>query len=407
MRVHVLGGGAAQLNIIKRIKELGHTVIVSDYLADAPGKDFAHYSSMVSTFDIEGIEEISKWYDADGILTLGTDQPVLTAATCANRLSLPSVLTDEQALIVTHKKIMKRRFTEQGIPTVPWVCIPRDFDPLDLKGIRAPFVMKPLDSQGQRGIFKVDTIEEIRNYFDTTLSFSRDSQILIEQYYPHDELTVSGWVHEGILKVLTITDRITQDTPPSIGVCFAHRYPTKFIEDEVEITTLSEQIVTAIELKEGPIYIQLLKGSDGYLVNEIAARIGGAFEEYIIPAVTGVPVNDLLIDSALGEYRDPLIHYERRALSAYVLFFFARPGKVSSIGNLDDILSIEEVITADYLICEGTQVRKTENATQRAGYVVLCTTPDKIDKILDRVVRQFSIQDQNGCDMIVPFKEFQ
>ncbi len=243
MRVHVLGGGYAQLNMIRRLKDRGHTVIVSDYLPDAPGKAYAHYSSMVSTFDAEGIQRITSSYHADGILTLGTDQPVLTAAIVAGQLGLPSCVTVDQAMAVTHKRVMKLVLERDGIPVVPWACVPEGFEDEALKELEPPYVMKPLDSQGQRGIFKLDTIAEIRSHILQTLSFSRDSEVLVEQYYPHEELTVSGWVHGGRLTVLTITDRITRDTPPSIGVCFAHRFPTKHIAEEAEICALSRRVV--------------------------------------------------------------------------------------------------------------------------------------------------------------------
>ena len=80
MLLHMLGAGYGQVKTIRRIKELGHEVLVSDYYPESPGKKYADFSTNVSTFDISGILEVSKQYRIDGILTAGTDQPVLTAA---------------------------------------------------------------------------------------------------------------------------------------------------------------------------------------------------------------------------------------------------------------------------------------------------------------------------------------
>ncbi len=405
MRVHVLGGGYAQLNMIRRLKELGHTVIVSDYLPDAPGKADAHYSSMVSTFDAEGIQRITSSYHADGIITLGTDQPVLTAAIVAGQLGLPSCVTVDQAMAVTHKRVMKQALEASGVPVVPWACVPEGFEDEVLKELIPPYVMKPLDSQGQRGIFKLDTIEEIRAHILQTLSFSRDSEVLVEQYYPHEELTVSGWVHGGRLTVLTITDRITRDTPPSIGVCFAHRFSTKHIAEEAEICVLSHRVVEAVGISEGPVYIQLLKGERGYLVNEVAARIGGAFEEYVIPAVTGLPVDDLLINAVLGEFPDPADTYNPNGDHAWVLFFFSRPGTVGKTGTVGELMEIEGVLTARYLVGAGDTLTPVTNATQRAGYVVCAAPPERIDALKEQLISLFTVQDENGCDMILPIEE--
>ena len=90
MKLLILGAGNAQLNAIFRAKERGHTVIVSDYYANPPGKAIADYHEQVSTFDVEGNIAVAKKYEIDGIMALGTDQPVYTVAVVAQRLKLPA-----------------------------------------------------------------------------------------------------------------------------------------------------------------------------------------------------------------------------------------------------------------------------------------------------------------------------
>ena len=50
-----------------------------------------------------------------------------------------------------------------------------------------------------------------------------------------------------------------------------------------EIDTLSQKVADAFGLEEGPFYLQLLIGDEGIRVNELACRIGGAFEDVVIP----------------------------------------------------------------------------------------------------------------------------
>jgi carbamoylphosphate synthase large subunit len=231
MKLLLLGGSNVQLNAARRAKEKGHTVIISDYYKDAPAKKISDYGELVSTFDIDLNIEVAGKYEIDGVFTLGTDQPVYTAARVASECGLPALISPETAKAATNKKVMKKLFKENKIPTLNYRIIGKNFADDDLTGLRLPVVVKPLDSQGQRGVYKLDSIEEIRAVFSDVISFSRENEILVEEYYPSDEITVSGWVHKDKAYILTVTDRICYKSFPHIGICTAHNFPSKFLEE--------------------------------------------------------------------------------------------------------------------------------------------------------------------------------
>ncbi|MFW5686647.1 MAG: ATP-grasp domain-containing protein, partial [Halanaerobium sp.] len=227
MRLLILGGGSAQLSLIKKAKKMGHQVVVSDYYPDAPGKKLADFSSSASTFNFEASLETAEKYRVEGILTTGTDQPVYTAARVADSLNLKHYLSVETARAVTNKRVMKNKFMRAAIPTVKYRILDPDFADKELKDFKKPFVVKPLDSQGQRGVFKLDSISQIREKFNEVLSFSREDKILVEEYYNSDEITVSGWVFEGKAEILTVTDRLRFESDIHIGICSSHLFPSQ------------------------------------------------------------------------------------------------------------------------------------------------------------------------------------
>lgn len=49
-----------------------------------------------------------------------------------------------------------------------------------------------------------------------------------------------------------------------------------------EIESISRRTAAAFGIANGPFYLQLLVGKDGIQVNELASRIGGAFEDVFI-----------------------------------------------------------------------------------------------------------------------------
>ena len=409
MKLLILGGGNCQLNAILRAKEKGHTVIVSDYYEDAPGKSFCDYGELASTFSIKDNISIAQKYDIDGIITLGTDQPVYTAAKVAKVRNLPSFLDLDTAKAVTNKKIMKNIFKLNSIPTVKFAFLKKDFDNKELEHISFPVVIKPIDSQGQRGVYKLNSIEQIREYFDDVLSYSREDEALVEEYYENDEITVSGWVENDNTHVLTVTDRVTYNNYPSIGVCTAHDFPSKhFGSYGKEIIEITNNIVKNFKIHNGPIYFQMLIGNEGIKVNEIACRIGGAYEDEFIPHLTGIDILDMLIDFSLGRSIDytKLRKYEvinnNKKLSVQLLF--TKPGRVKAIGDLSKVKKLPGVIQAKINFKPNDEVKEITNATQRVGYMIIeGNNLETLNNNIDEAFKNIAIYDKNNDNMIIKF----
>ena len=376
MKLLVLGGGRAQLSAIKKTKELGHQVIVSDYLKDAPGRALADHAELVSTFNIKDNVRVGRKYDIDGVMTIGTDQPVYTAAAVADKLNLNTLIDEKTAKAVTNKKVMKNIFKKNKIPTAKFKIIDKNFKQKNLKEINFPAVIKPLDSQGQRGVFKINSTEEVTRYFKDVLKFSREDEILIEEYYESNEITISGWVEQGKTNILTITDRITYEQVRHIGICTAHIFPSRYLNDYFhEIENISKEIVRFFNIKNGPIYFQFLVGEEGIKVNEIACRIGGAYEADFIPLITGVNILEMAIKAAIGQTIDfkQLNNYNILKNDNWlsVQLFFANQGIIQSIGNIDEIKKMDDLIKIELNYRVGDTISKIQNATARAGYFIV------------------------------------
>jgi len=376
MKLLLLGGGRAQLSAIKKTKELGHQVIVSDYLKDAPGRALADHAELVSTFDIKDNVRVGRKYDIDGVMTIGTDQPVYTAAAVADELNLNTLIDEKTAKAVTNKKVMKNIFKKNKIPTAKFKIIDKNFKQKNLKEINFPAVIKPLDSQGQRGVFKINSTEEVSRYFKDVLKFSREDEILIEEYYESNEITISGWVEQGKTNILTITDRITYEQVRHIGICTAHIFPSRYLNDYFhEIENISKEIVRFFNIKNGPIYFQFLVGEEGIKVNEIACRIGGAYEADFIPLITGVDILEMAIKAAIGQTIDfkQLNNYNILKNDNWlsVQLFFANQGIIQSIGNIDEIKKMDDLIKIELNYRVGDTISKIQNATARAGYFIV------------------------------------
>ncbi|MBC8452290.1 MAG: carboxylate--amine ligase, partial [Spirochaetes bacterium] len=254
------------------------------------------------------------------------------------------------------------------------------------------------------------------DYIPYSLGFSRETALLAEPYYPSDEVTVTSWAHEGEMILISITDRITSENLPYIGVCYAHRYPSVYQDIYLqEIRDISARIIDTCNITNGPVYTQMLIGSEGVRVNEIACRIGGAYEDEAIPLLTGIDITDMLIEGALGRFSSSFsginsllpvqITAEKQGFCA-VLLFFTKPGNIAHTGSFNTLLKLPGVSGGAYQVSPGDSITLQKNALQRAGYVIISAkTEQSLQARVNAVYDTIDITDSNGEQMVIPLQK--
>lgn len=404
-RMLVLGGSNCQLHALQKAKKEDMYTVLVDYTKKPVGAAVADVHEGVSTFDWQECIRVAQKHEIQGIMTMGTDQPVYTAAKVSEALGLPCCLTPEQAHLVTNKKAMKQRMAEAGISTAPWILIDENTTPEEIARLRPPYVIKPLDSQGQRGIFKLNTPEEVLEHLQETLSFSRCKEALVEEFYESDEVTVSGYISQGELFIWTITDRLLYADPVHIGVCIGHRFPSVHMNCYEEIKGIADNLVKSFEIPEGPFYLQLLIGKEGIRVNELAGRIGGAFEDIMIPWISGFDLLDAVMKNALGRpvdinaYKDYRCDKVDRCVAVQLMF--CEPGRITSITSKEKLMALPFVLDCGYNYSEGDVIPKMENATARFGHAVITGTRENIQQHLNIFYEMISVRAEDGREMLL------
>ena len=408
-KIMVLGGGSSQIELIKECVKSGYYTILADIDENAPGRLFSSSFEKASTFDIDAVTEAAEKNNIDTVITAGTDQPVLTAASTAEKLNLPQFLDIKTALSVTNKRIMKSIFDKYNIPTLKHTVLKSIYRDSDLSHLKAPYVIKPFDSQGQRGVFKLDTSGEIRKKFNESVSFSREDSVLAEEYYDSDEITVSGWVNNRNVYIFTVTDRVTFNNYPTIGICSSHTFPSSYSDiyrNKIIETTVS--ITENFGIKNGPIYFQYLIGNEGLKVNEIACRLGGAYEDEFIPLLCGINLRRLLIKGSLGEniLDSDFKNVKPFEINNYKKFasiplLFCSEGEIKKLKKPDSN-KIQSLLKFSYLHKTGTVIKNINNSTQRAGYALLLSDNYKsLNSDIEKLFSSSAVLNEKNDNMII------
>lgn len=265
----------------------------------APGFRLADRRCILSTEDEPAIERLVGALEIDGLISPGTDWPVGVAARIAQRAGLPHPISPETAVLATNKLRQRERLAAAGVPQPrSWVVGGGD----EVPEVPGPVVVKAPDRQGQKGLTLVTDPAELPQAIEIARGAARNGLALVEELVDGPEVTVVGFSAGGTFTSLVVTDRLTAE-PPAFGVALAHVWPSSVPGAGVAETAAAA--VAALGIEDGPSYTQLRVGPDGPMVIEVAARLGGGHDAELAEAVTGVDLNGLALDAALGDAQVP------------------------------------------------------------------------------------------------------
>jgi biotin carboxylase len=351
-------------------------VVAVDRNVEAAGLAAADISAVVDFTDVAAVTEVGRRNAVDGVLTVSADRAVPVVAGVAETLGLPGIGTDT-AYRMTHKLAMRGALAEAGVPQPPFASIrSRDDIAAALQTSGTPAVLKPVDSGGQRAVFRVDSAADVQRNFEEALAESPTHEAMVEAFVEGVEMNGIVIARGGEPALLTLSDRLR---PPGIGfgVGWMHVYPPSIPADQLErAERIAVESVRALGLQDGIAFPQLIAAPDGrVVVVEVAARIPGGQMADLVRHAVGVDLVEIALRQALGKDVDDELALPRFSQPLAIRFFTAAPGplptgRVVSIGSLDPVLAAEGVVQADTYLEVGETIRPVRRDGDRRGYVI-------------------------------------
>jgi biotin carboxylase len=379
-RLLVLGAGPAQLGLLRAARDRDAFVIACDRDPSAPGFEYADRRAIVSAEDEEGLDRLARAERVDGVISPGIDWPVAIAARVAERLGVAHPLAPETAAMAVSKLRQRDRFAEAGVPQPRYaVCSSTEDAEAAAVEMGYPCVVKAPDRQGQRGLSYVAAPDLLEEAVGVALQASRSRTCLVEELVAGREVTVNAFSVAGRFHPLTLTDRITAD-PPAFGVALAHAWPAKTVDGA---SHAAERAAGALGIRDGPTYTQVVLGTDGPRVVELAARLGGGHDAELCRVALGIDLNGLALAAALGEAVE--VPLPVPADGACVRFLVAPEGELVRIEGIEDALDADGVIEARAYRRPGWKFGPLRRGADRAGFVL--AVGDSRDDALARADR--------------------
>ena len=165
-RLMILGSMDEFIELVNKAKKRGIYTVVCDGYPDGPAKKYADKAYDIDIRKVDEIVEVCRIEKINGIIASFSDILFEYLVKIAEKAGLKTYCTSEKSVYLRAKSEMKKMFDELEIPTPKSRKIHRGFREEEIKDFSYPVVIKPVNGYGSRGIYIVDSAEDIWKLFD-------------------------------------------------------------------------------------------------------------------------------------------------------------------------------------------------------------------------------------------------
>lgn len=383
----VLAGSKWQIPLVRRLKAQGFYTIVFNLYADSPAFAYADEYEVVDLLDKENCLRCAKRYNPVGVMTAESDLAVPTVAYLADKLGLPSIGVD-MAEQYTDKSKMRRFAEKCGFPT-PKFCVCKQVEDAEsfFDEIGRKMILKPLNSNDSKGVQTIRKQQDIRDFFEGTMAYSRGKkEVLIEEYIEGTEFTVDGIKTHGGHSSLAISKKKHYETAENVACQLLFQNHDRDYDYD-QLRKLNDSFVELSGLPFGLTHAEYKYHDGKFYMIEIGARGGGnRISTLIEPYISGVDVYDYLIKMTVGDIvmeKLPSVRDNDDFCAVLDFFTVEQEGKLSEIKGIDYLRACDKIPVFDFQCREGELLKEATDDSKRAGYyIALAENRQELDNVI-------------------------
>lgn len=362
-RALILGVVGSQADAIRYLQSNGWYVIGCAHEKRGAGLELVDQFELVDIKEKDAVWQLAKSEDVDFIYSVGSDLAIQTATEVSKELNLPYFIEPSTVELIDNKVRLRDFLNSRDISTVAYECVTSKEEIAQFN--HYPAVIKPTDSYGQRGVFRVESEEEAEQKFDSAAKHSSGGNVLIEEFLGGPEISVNIFLDQSDILIAVLSDRIVADD--TRGVPKAHVIPSEAaVGYEKKTIELIRQTVNALDITDGPLYYQMKITERGPKIIEIAPRLDGCHLWRLIKHSCGVDLMEASFQSLTGQQPSNLAADE---INPHRLeFFLETPNKTfeQSQYSISD-----QSVYSEFYYESGDEIRETNSALEKVGYYIL------------------------------------
>ncbi|OIQ32485.1 MAG: ATPase [Alphaproteobacteria bacterium MedPE-SWcel] len=366
----VLGTNAGQADLIRHMKDRGWRVIGASPVAGEPGQAFCDVVEAVNIVDLEALEVVVERHRPDLIYSISSDVAMKSVVALSERVGLPHFYDSAFIELLDDKAALRSFLAAHDLGPVPFVKVGQASEALGWEHF--PCMVKPTDAQGQRGVVRVDRVEDLAPAIEAAVGFSRSSQAIVEGFLDGVEISCNVMVCGGEIKMKVLSERLVHG-PHALGVPRGHLVPCRDVSEDNQRAALAlvDGITAALGMRDGVLYFQMIVTAQGPRVVEIAPRLDGCHMWRLIRAAEGADLIAMTMDCLTGEGQPAMLSHggegHRAAPLQELMFQQMPPGKPFD----PQAFPIPEgAVYHEYRYASGEDVRAVNGTLEVVGYYI-------------------------------------
>ena len=400
-KVMILAGGNDQIALIEELRcyfKGDVEIVLVDMSDKVRAIPYADKFLQISTMDKVAVLNAACEEKIDYILTACGDQPLSTMAYVATEMGLPTYLTEQDVRDLTNKRYMKEKMVQSGIPTAKHIYIDKTWNG-KLPDFEYPLVVKPVDSNGSKGVKKVFAQTDLEKSLKEAFQYSLSGDVIIEEFKQGEELSVDVYVEGTTAKLLSVTaSKKIKENKDSFTIIQSY-YPAPTDYKEERVLEICQRIADAWHLHDTPLLVQMIQKGNSYNVLEFSARMGGGSKYRLIQVLSGVDIMKVYVEMVMGH--KPHVEPKKQFNNAIMSYIYCYPSVYESVEGLSELK--EKDIILDYFIYRspGSVIEKSNTSSDRAaGFLVVGASQEEVEKKLADANAALRVLNEKGEDIM-------
>lgn len=387
--------------LISKGKEFGFKVIVLTHNNDdrVIPDQFLKLADYVETVDTNNDEEtlakaleINKEYEIDAVVP-GFEYYVPVASKINSKLGLRGL--DPSTVYNLRFKDLMRQALKQDNLRSPKFTVISHIKQIDdaIKAVGFPCVIKPVDCSGSLNVRKVTNKQELIDGFKaiditviTDLGRVARRDVLIEEYISGKEYSIEGFVENGEVFFLSITEKMLAPEPYFVEI--GHIVSAQLEPQKKEtIYEYVKQVIKTLNVSLGPFHCEIRLTNNGPVLMEIGARLPGDRICDLIYYAKEVDLYRIMFNSYLG-LTNSLASIDSTNSKVAGIKFFIVPGlrNYSSINGLQRIREEDGFKELQISHPPNVEIPEPTSFMGRIGYAIFAKdTYHDLNQILNKL----------------------
>lgn len=400
-KIMVLAGGNDQCALIEELRRYFNgevEIVLVDINDKAKAVTYADKFLHISTMDKSAVLNAAKVEKIDYILTACGDQPLSTMVYVSEQLGIPTYLNEQEVRDLTNKRYMKEKMVANGIPTAKFIHIDTNWDG-KLPQFKFPIVVKPVDSNGSKGVKKVFVPEELEASLKEAFFYSLSGDVIIEEFKDGEELSCDFYVENGLVKTLSITaSKKIKENTKSFTIVQSY-YPAPIAYKEERVREIAQKIADTWGLRDTPLLVQMIVSGDEYNVLEFSARMGGGSKYHLIQVLSGVNIMRVYVDMIMG--KKPHVTPKKQWNNAIMSYVYCWPGEFVSLKGFEELKESGDIFSYFTYRMAPSMIEKSDTSSDRvAGFLVVGNSDDEVQRKLLYANEHLAILDSCNNDIM-------